>query len=159
MAGEEITVIKNDHRGKETWRYAGWVIKESEKGLLVKAYFNRSDLEFNGILLKEGDQFLELYPYGRWFNIFEVHDRDSGKLKAWYCNVTRPVSTPNGHIIYDDLALDLLVFPSGKYLALDYDEFIDLGLDPEEASSALSGLEELKEIFDIPGQFNICEMI
>ncbi len=159
MAVEEITVIKNDHRGNETWRYAGWIIKESNKGLLVEAYFNRSDMEFNGILLREGDRFLELYPYGKWFNIFEVHDRDNGELKAWYCNVIRPVITRNGYVIYDDLALDLLVFPNGKHLTLDYDEFIGLGLDPKEASSALAGLEELKDIFDLPNQLNICEMI
>jgi len=109
--------------------------------------------------LKEGDRFLELYPYGRWFNIFEVHDRDTGELKAWYCNVTRPVNSLDGQITYDDLALDLLVFPDGKQLALDYDEFKDLGLDPEEEAAALSGFGELKALFDHVGNLNVCEMV
>ena len=81
-----MRIIKNDHSGKQVWEYDGKVIEKTSTALLVEAYFNRSDLLFNGVLLRDGDRFLELYLNGRWFNIYEIHDKDSNAIKAWYCN-------------------------------------------------------------------------
>jgi hypothetical protein len=41
------------------------------------------------MLLKQRDRFLELYLFDRYFNIYEIYDRDTGILKGWYCNITR----------------------------------------------------------------------
>jgi hypothetical protein len=142
-----MRIIKNDHSGKQVWEYEGKIIEKTPSSLLVEAYFNRSDLLFNGVLLREGDRFLELYIAGRWFNIYEVHDRDSDAIKAWYCNITRPVKIEKEKLSYDDLALDLLVYPDRSILALDEDEFISLPLDYTDTQNARNGLEELKEIF------------
>jgi predicted RNA-binding protein associated with RNAse of E/G family len=147
MNKTEVIIIKNDHKGLEAWRYSGQIIAESPKGIIAEAYFNRSDLEFNGILLKKGDRFLELYLYGKWFNIFEIYDRDSGLLKAWYCNITRPVRVSNNFIYYDDLALDLLVYPDRCQLPVDEDEFTNLELNKTEKQNALSAMKELQTIF------------
>lgn len=142
-----FTIIKNDHLGREVWRYTGKLIARSDKGLLFEAYFNRSDLDFNGLLLKQNDRFLELYPFDKYFNIYEIYDRDSGLRKGWYCNVTRPIRIMDASISYDDLALDLLVFPDGRQLVLDEDEFAELKLDGELKEKALKGLRELQQIF------------
>jgi hypothetical protein len=151
----EIIIIKNNHLGREVWRYRGKVIGRSNKGILVEAFFNRSDLDFNGIVLKQGDRFLEFYPFAKHYNVCEIYDRDSGKLKAWYCNVTHPVHITTEAISYDDLALDLLVYPDGRRLVLDEDEFNALGLDEQERKLALQALCDLENLFsDIPG-FNI----
>jgi protein associated with RNAse G/E len=56
---------------------------------------------------------VELYLFGKWFNIYEIYDRDDQLLKAWYCNITRPVRLLGNEVHYDDLALDLLVFLTG----------------------------------------------
>ena len=72
-----MTIIKNNHKGEEVWRYAGKILAETAKGIIAEAFFNRADLEFNGITLKEGDRFLELYLFGKWFNIYEIYDRDT----------------------------------------------------------------------------------
>jgi len=143
-----ITIIKNDHIGNEVWRYPGDVLIRTEKGLIAEAFFNRSDLEFNGLLLKEKDRFLELYLYDRWFNIYEIFDCDTLDLKAWYCNITRPVRLEVGNLYYDDLALDLLVFPDGHRLILDEDEFIQMNLSELDSQHAQDGLKELEILFD-----------
>jgi len=143
-----IRIIKNDHTGCEVWHYQGEIIAQSANGLIAKAHFNRADLEFNGVLLKENDCFLELYLFEKWFNIYEIFDRDDGELKAWYCNITKPVRLERGDILYDDLALDLLVFPDGRRLVLDEDEFEALNLTEEDQRTARSALQELEELFE-----------
>ena len=139
----EITVIKMNLLGEETWRYQGFILEKNEKSLLIEAFFNREDLLFNGITLKENDRFLERYYQDRWYNIFEIHDRDDDCIKGWYCNVTRPAVFHSDSIAYVDLALDLLVYPDGKYLILDEDEFENLPLDSETQTRAHQALEEL----------------
>jgi hypothetical protein len=143
-----ITIIKNDHIGNEVWRYPGDVLEWTDNGLIAEAFFNRSDLEFNGLLLKEKDRFLELYLYDRWFNIYEIFDRDTHGLKAWYCNITRPVRLEAGNLYYNDLALDLLVFPDGHRLVLDEDEFLQMNLSELDSQHARDGLKELEILFD-----------
>lgn len=147
MINSDVMIIKNNQVGREVWRYAGRIVAASPNGVIAEAYFNRSDFEFNGILLKEGDKFLELYLFDKWFNIYEIYDRDTGMLKAWYCNVTRPVCMLDQTINYDDLALDLLVFPDGSQLVLDEDEFLSLELSEGDQRGARSGLKELQALF------------
>lgn len=150
-----MRIIKNDHLGNPVWEYDSEIIEKTPSALLLEANFNRSDLMFNGVFLREGDRFLELYPTGRWFNIFEIHDKDNDKIKGWYCNITRPARFGEEKISYDDLALDLLVYPDRKILVLDEDEFKSLSLDPAEILNAREGLDQLKEIFMRPQAFLI----
>jgi uncharacterized protein len=111
--------------------------------LLIEAFFNREDLPFHGITRREQDRFIERYYSDRWYNIFEIHDRDDNRLKGWYCNVTRPAEFSPGKIAYVDLALDLLVYPNGKYLVLDEAEFINLPLSNASRDQARQALREL----------------
>lgn len=143
---DEITVIKLSLAGEETWRYSGRLLERFEQGMLIEARFNRDDVPFHGILLRRGDPFIEAYYSDRWYNIFQLHDCDSGEIKGWYCNVTRPAELSGDHIRYVDLALDLLVYPDGRQLALDEDEFQALPLDPATRAAALEALEELKRL-------------
>ena len=142
-----MRIIKNDHLGKSVWEYDGKIIEQTASAFLLEANFNRSDLMFNGIFLREGDRFLELFPIGKWFNIFEVHDKDNDEIKGWYCNITRPVRFNDEKIFYEDLAIDLLVYPDRKMLVLDEDEFWSLSLDPIETFNAKKGLAQLQEMF------------
>jgi hypothetical protein len=159
VINSDVTIIKNNHLGEEVWRYAGKIIAETTKGIIAEAYFNRSDLAFNGIMLKEGDRFLELYLFGKWFNIYEIYDRDSSLLKAWYCNITRPVRMTDHTIHYDDLALDLLVLPDLRQLALDEDEFTALDLNKTDQQDARSALKELQNLFSQKEEINIRDLV
>jgi uncharacterized protein len=113
----------------------------------VEAIFNRPDTPFHGIVLGQGDRFIETYFDDRWYNIYEIHDRVTGYLKGWYCNVCRPAVFKPGWVSYEDLALDLLVYPDKTQRVLDEDEFAALDLDDETRSKATKALEGLKRLF------------
>ncbi len=155
----DITLIKRDHFGKEVWQYSGRKLRTSKSGILVEAPFNRTDLPFHGLVFKHNDRFMELYLIGHWFNIFEIHDRDTDAIKGWYCNVTRPPLIQPDQIAYDDLALDLLVYPDGRQVILDEDEFEKLNLSPHDQEKARKGLHELELLLKNPAQFNFEELL
>ena len=143
----KITVIKLDHEGRETWRYSGNLIKHRSNLITLEAFFDRADIEFHGITLAFGDRFVETYYFDRWYNIFEIHDKENDRLKGWYCNVSSPAELQDHRIIYRDLALDLLVFPDGRQIVLDEDEFNNLQLNQKERQKAIAALTELQAYF------------
>ena len=146
---QSITVLKLNLAGEETWRYDGRLVSYQGSKVVLEAPFNRPDTPFHEILLKEGDRFLETFYTDRWYNIFEIHDRDSDEVKGWYCNIGRPAVLNDGVLSYVDLALDLLVYPDRRQLVLDEDEFEVLPLDIEQRAKSLVALEELQELFKI----------
>ena len=141
-----IDIIKLNTQNEEVWRYQGRIIKQDPSSRLVEAFFNIDDRPFHGITIRRDDRSIELYFSDRWYNIFEIHDREDDRLKAWYCNITKPADFGHGKITYVDLALDLLVYPDGEYITLDQDEFDALNLEPMTSQKALNALENLKEI-------------
>lgn len=141
-----VTVIKLNPEREETWRYEGRILSQSPQTMLIEARFNRSTLLFHGITLQENDRFLERYYEDRWYNLFEIHDRQDDLLKGWYCNVTTPAEFSDGKIAYIDLALDVLVYPDGKYLILDEDEFDALALPRHQQAKALKALDTLVKL-------------
>ncbi len=153
----EITIIKLNTNGEEVWRYEGRKIKQDQRSILVEAFFNRSDLIFHGICLKQGDRFIELYLNDRWYNIFEIYDRDDQGLKGWYCNIASPCWFKDDQILYMDLALDLLVYPNGDQLVLDEDEFAALDIEEGQKKCALSALAELQKVFRNSPSFRLAE--
>jgi protein associated with RNAse G/E len=151
----QLTIIKLTSTGDEVWRYPGrLVVRDSEK-VVVTARFTKDDFLFHGMWLKKNDLFYEAYFRKKWYNIFEIYDRDDGSLKGWYCNVSALAAFSRWSISYRDLALDLLVFPDGRQTVLDEDEFENEIHDPVERMNALSALAELKEIFKVPADFRM----
>ncbi|MBE9508279.1 MAG: DUF402 domain-containing protein, partial [Chloroflexi bacterium] len=75
--------------------------------------------------------------------IFEIHGGD-GRLKGWYCNITRPARIDAREVAAEDLALDLWVAPDGECRVLDEDEFAALPLTPVEREAAQQALAELQ---------------
>jgi predicted RNA-binding protein associated with RNAse of E/G family len=149
-----ITVIKRNLQGKETWRYTGRELKRDKTSVQLEAHFSRPDIPFHGILLGKGDRFVETFYTDKWYNIFEIHDRDDDRLKGWYCNIGEPAVIKRDTVSYIDLALDLLVYPDGRQLVLDEDEFNALSLSPKVQAKAISALDSLQAIFNekITGQ-------
>ena len=147
-----IRVQKKNLAGEVTYEYEGKLLQRDERSLVLVALFDRADLPFLDVVFRTGDRFVEYYYTDRWYNIFEVHDRDDGTLKGWYCNVGKPAVFEDGIVSYVDLALDLWVSASGKQTVLDEDEFEALELEEELRTGARQGLEELKQLFlkDIP---------
>jgi uncharacterized protein len=152
---EEVKVVKLNEKGEETWRYKGTVLERTANSILLEAFFNRDDLPFNGMIFARGDLFIELYYKNRWYNVFEIYDIRNGDLKGWYCNVCAPAEFGDGQITYRDLALDLLVFPDGRQMILDKDEFDALHISQEEKERAMQALKDLQALFSPPITFRL----
>jgi len=144
----EFSVYKCNSRGEVVWQYQGRVVSRGEGAIVIEAFFNREDLPFLGIVLRTNDRFIETFYTDRWYNIFEIHDRQNFQLKGWYCNIGRP-AVLNGleSLSYEDLALDLWVTPEGVQQVLDEDEFVALDLDQFSREKARAALAELQNIF------------
>jgi uncharacterized protein len=144
---ELIRVLKCNLAGKAIWQYEGRVLERKSNAVILEAFFNRPDTPFMDVILKENDRFVETFYTDRWYNIFEIYDRDDGSFKGWYCNVGRPAQIADGTVSYIDLALDLWVSPVGKQTVLDEDEFAALGINTKDRKRAFKALAELKEVF------------
>jgi protein associated with RNAse G/E len=122
-------------------------LSRDEHSIVLEALFDRADMPFMDVVFKTGDRFVEYYYTDRWYNIFAVHDRDTEKVKGWYCNIGKPAVFEDGVVSYVDLALDLWVSENGEQRVLDEDEFEELKLNDELRTGALKGLEELKNLY------------
>ncbi len=151
MKNKPIIVIKRDIYGNETWRYQGRLLEQADGQIVLEAFFDRENMLFHGMLLGKGDRFIETYFTDRWYNILEIHAHHDDQLSGWYCNVSYPVEIFPRSISYVDLCLDLLVFPDGRQVVLDEDEFARLEIPPETRDQALSALQELQEKFNPVG--------
>jgi predicted RNA-binding protein associated with RNAse of E/G family len=143
---QDITVHKLDEHGEEVWRYPGAVLHQSETQITLEARFDGADAEFYELSLRRGDRFVETFYSDRYYNIFEIHDVRDNRLKGWYCNITRPARIEQDHVFAQDLALDLIVFPNGRWKVVDEDEFQALDLDQETRRRALEALHTLQDL-------------
>ena len=143
-----VTVQKKNLAGEVMWQYEGRVLKRESDHIVLEAFFNRPDTPFMDVVLKENDRFVETFYADRWYNIFEIYDRDDGAFKGWYCNIGKPAVIEDGIVSYVDLALDLWVSASGMQSVLDEDEFDDMDMDDGVRSNAINGLRELKTHFE-----------
>lgn len=144
---ESIKVLKKNLKDEITWQYDGQVLRRESNAVVLEAFFNRPDAPFMDVVLKENDRFVETFYTDRWYNIFEIYDRDDGKLKGWYCNVGKPAMLTDDAVSYVDLALDLWVSADGKQTVLDEDEFSDLSLSDSEREKAWNAIAELQQLF------------
>ena len=143
-AREPVLIIKNNHLGKEMLRYEGVILDHQPTVIMLEAIFQRDDIDLGYTVFRRGDRFVEWFYADRWYNVFEIHDVDDDHLKGWYCNFTRPAHLAESKVEADDLALDLWVFPDGRQLVLDQDEFDALPLSAFERATVLASLDELK---------------
>jgi protein associated with RNAse G/E len=145
----KIKVLKKNLAGQITWQYEGVVLRREENAVILEALFNRKDMPFMGILLKRDDRFVETFYADKWFNVFEIYDRDDDHFKGYYCNVAMPAVIQDDVVSFIDLALDLWVSANGKQTVLDEEEFEELDLDDSLRAKARAGLEELKARFKL----------
>jgi len=143
-----MKILKKNLADEVTWQYDGKVLRREENLVTVETFFNRDDLPFQGIILKHNDRFVETFYTDKWYNIFEIYDRDNGRLKGWYCNITKPAIIEEGSVSYVDLALDLWISADGQQIVLDEDELEELNLDEELKQQVYSGLHELEQHFE-----------
>ncbi|PWH18661.1 MAG: hypothetical protein DDG60_00055 [Anaerolineae bacterium] len=145
-----VIVIKRDLAGREVWRYPGEILERGENFVRIEARFNRDqDFPLYDTVLRKGDRFIEVFYTDRWYNIFEIHDREDDHIKGWYCNIGRPaVWESTDTISYVDLALDLWVSARGWQEFLDWDEYARLRLDWQTRVQVRHALHQLAALFE-----------
>ena len=161
---EGVTVYKLDLAGNTALQYSGRVVARTATEVVLEAPYTLGRRELGYVTLEDGDRFVEHFYTDRWYNVFVIYAGQSGALKGWYCNITRPAQVaeaPGGGLAVSavDLALDYFVQPGGEEFVLDEDEFAVLPLRPEEAAAAWAALDELRRLageragpFALPGQ-------
>lgn len=140
---EPITIRKLDYQGRPIISYPGRVIERGKHVLVLRAVWTRASTDLGFVVLEPGDQWIEHFYSDRWYNIFEIH-ADDGRLKGWYCNITRPAEITSNQVSAEDLALDLWVSPVGSMKVLDEDEFARLPISAAERKAARSALRALQ---------------
>ncbi len=143
-----LRVLKLRYDGSVIFGWSAHLLERTPEHVLLAGLFNGHRRDLGYMVLDRGDLFLEWYYFGRWYNVFQIYGV-GGIFKGWYCNVGMPPHLADGELSYVDLALDVYVYPDGRHLVLDEDEFAELKratLRPEDAALAQQGLEELLEL-------------
>jgi len=138
-----FTVYKLNHRGETELSYQGSVVERSDNYVCIRAPFTFSTRDLGYVTLKTGDIFTEWFYADRWYNVFRVQDVDSGDLKGYYCNLTRPAVISANAVKAEDLALDVFVRPDGGTLLLDEDEYEALPLTDDERANVRAAVAEI----------------
>ncbi len=143
-----ILVRKLAYDGHETWHWSGKLVERRDDVTVIDAFFNARPRDLGYMKLESGDLFHEFYYADRWFNVYQVSGADD-VLKGWYCNITKPARFSDQEIAYVDMALDVFVYPDGRALVLDEEEFQENRArlySPEDAGSAEAAVAELLEM-------------
>ena len=143
-----MKILKKNLVEEVTWQYEGVELSRDENSITIEALFNRDDMPFQDVVLKRNDRFVETFYTDKWYNVFAVYDRDDGKLKGWYCNITKPAVIEDGSVSFVDLALDLWVSADGKQTVLDEDELEELNLDDGLKKKVYDGMRDLQIWFE-----------
>ena len=98
----DVIIVKNNHRGEEVWRYGGTIVERGPTWIKLEATYTSPDRVTEYHTFRHGDHFVEWFYSDRWYSIFQMYDVDDGRLKGWYCNISRPAVFANGTIAADD---------------------------------------------------------
>ncbi len=142
---QELTVRKLLWGGQPGYTWSGHVVEADGAHLVLQAHFNAGRRDLGYVVFETGDIFIESYYYHHWFNIEQVYSPD-GTLKGWYCNIATPPTIDDNELSFVDLAVDVFVYPDGRHVVLDQEEFEARAADTypvEVAEAARSGLREL----------------
>lgn len=148
MVENSILVRKLNYEGRETWRWTGKLVEQMDGVTVIDAIFNAPPRDLGYMTLETTDLFHEFYYKDQWFNIFQVF-KDDATLKGWYCNITKPAVISDGEIEFVDMALDVFVYPDGRTLVLDEDEFDEKKetiYSPEDARLAREAVQLLLDM-------------
>lgn len=78
---------------------------------------------------------------GEWHDLGKVYTPD-GKLAGYYCDIIRPPRRTADGLEIEDLFLDLWIFPAGRHIVLDEEEFeeaLEQGWLTEELAARAKG--------------------
>jgi predicted RNA-binding protein associated with RNAse of E/G family len=122
------------------------VERTTERLVLSASWNGPGEPAVGDLRFVRGDRFLEYYFIGEPYAVWQV-ERPDGALKGWYCNIETLLRDEGpGVLAFNDLLLDVLAYPDGRYLILDRDEFNDArlqGLSDHDVRLAEAGLSRV----------------
>lgn len=145
---DNFTIYKRDEKGQTVFSYTGQIIDRAATSVCIEAYFAFPDRDLDYIFLRRGDLFTEWFYTDRWYNIFRVEDVSTKTLKGFYCNITRPAEITDVSSSADDLALDVFVYPDGRTMLLDEDEFAALEIGESDRKAAWEAVAQLMQMIE-----------
>ncbi len=148
LVGQMLTVHKGDDAGREVTVYRGTVAALDGQRIAVATQWDRATADMGLFAFQNGDHLLETYYFSRWWNAYELRSA-AGRLRGWYCNIARPARLQGHDMYWDDLALDLLVSPTGEVWVRDEDEYAELHLDdcdPQAHAAVLGAVAEIRAL-------------
>lgn len=129
-----ITVNSRSYDGaiRRSWKCE--LVERRDPLILFVGKFD-ADVEHSDLgLIEKGTISYEYYWLDRWYNIFRFHTPD-GNLRNFYCNISMPPRFADDVLDYVDLDIDVLVWPDGRHVVLDLDDYQvscrTLGYPPE----------------------------
>lgn len=143
-----MRISKLDARGEPIFAYPARLIQEQNGTRLVEGCLTSRVFPLAGCNSAGSDHALEWYSEQDWYNLLQVYEQDSPRVKAWYCNICMPANFLSDEIRWRDLALDLLVYPDGSMELLDQDEFAELRLDQRTRARCWQALGEVIRLFN-----------
>ncbi len=116
-----VHLIKSARR--TTVSYVATPLLVSPDYALVRAHWTRPAVDLGYMQFALGDTLDEHFYAHQWYSIFAVYQHN-GRLRGWYCNVSRPAIITATTIHSHDLELDLFVSPDRQQRTrLDIDEY------------------------------------
>lgn len=90
----------------------------------------------------------KVYHFHEWFNVLEFRDQ-TGTLIGYYSDIATPLEPFGEDFAMTDLFLDIWVYPNGRLLELDWDEFEQAIqqqlITPAQAEMAQKTMQRLKD--------------
>ena len=124
--GTAVTVRAHKYNGREYRTWQVYFVEPVGEGARLEAIFSafvEGRTPFFG-----GDRAVEFFYTDRGYNVIAGYAPD-GALRACYCNICTPatfVLSPDGpEIHFIDLDLDVLVWPDGRCVVTDEDDFAE----------------------------------
>lgn len=139
-----IRVDKLNSTGQVVLSYPAEISERLPQGVVLDATWTWPSRDLGYAVFETGDHFTEYHYTDHWHNICVIHSGQNGRLKGWYCNITRPATISAEAVAAEDLFLDVWVAPDGTWQVLDEDEFeADHTLDQPTREAALKALDIL----------------
>jgi len=138
-----LKIIKHHAGSEKIYSWSGQVLSETLNMRRLNAWFNGNPGYVGKVLLEPGDRFVETYFTDRWYNFFQIYAGQSDVLKCFYFNLSRPAVFYEDRIEWEDLALDLIVYPDGQKELIDQDEFARLNIDEKTRQICWQTLTDL----------------
>ena len=151
MQNEQVTIIsrKYDLCIQRTWNCR---LVEKDGSLLKFVGEFEESVEHSDLgLIEKGTISYEYYWLDYWYNIFRFQS-PNGELRNYYCNINLPPKFDGIVLDYVDLDIDLIVWPGGRIITLDEDEFEEnaakFGYPPDVRRNVLISIEQLRSLID-----------